>query len=209
VFVPLAEESGLILELGRWMRQRACRDLAAWRAADPAVAGHLTVAVNLSAAEMHDEDLVRSVVDLLAHHDLPAGCLTLEITESSLLTDTDLVQQRMDSLRERGIRFAIDDFGTGYSSLGYIHRFAFDVLKVDRSFVDGLDQPTNQRIVAAVLDLANQMGATVVAEGIEELHQETALTDLGVELGQGYLYSRPVPAEAFRHLLQAQQIDLT
>jgi diguanylate cyclase (GGDEF)-like protein/PAS domain S-box-containing protein len=209
VFVPLAEESGLILNLGRWMRERACRDLATWRAADPGVAGHLTVAVNLSAAEMHDDDLVHSVVDVLAHHDLPAGCLTLEITESSLLTDTDLVQQRMDSLRERGIRFAIDDFGTGYSSLGYIHRFAFDVLKVDRSFVDGLDQPTNRRIVAAVLDLANQMGATVVAEGIEELHQETALTDLGVELGQGYLYSRPVPAEAFRHLLQAQHIDLT
>ena len=209
VFVPLAEESGLILDLGRWMRERACRDLAAWRAAEPDVAGHLTVAVNLSAAELHDDELPRSVVDLLARHELPAGCLTLEITESSLLTDTDVVQERMDSLRARGIRFAIDDFGTGYSSLGYIHRFAFDVLKIDRSFVDGLEQPTNQRIVAAVLDLAHQMGATVVAEGIEELHQEVALTDLGVELGQGYLYSRPVPAEAFRHLLQAQHIDLT
>ncbi len=209
VFVPLAEESGLILSLGQWMRERACRDLSAWRTAEPEVAGHLTIAVNLSAAEMHDDALVASVTSTLDRHDLPAGCLTLELTESSLLTDTDIVQERMDSLRAKGIRFAIDDFGTGYSSLGYIHRFAFDVLKVDRTFVDGLEQPTNQRIVAAVLDLAGQMGASVVAEGIEEVHQESALTSLGVELGQGYLYSRPVPGDAFRHLLQAQHIDLT
>ena len=208
VFVPLAEESGLIRDLGTWMRNRACRDLAAWRAADPDVAGDLSVAVNVSAAELQGDELIGSVIDTLALNDLPANKLTLEITESSLLGDTDLVRNRMDQLRALGTRLAIDDFGTGYSSLGYIHRFEFDVLKVDRSFVEALELPTNQRIVEAVLDLAGEVGATVVAEGIEEDTQAEALAALGCEIGQGYLYSRPVPAAAFRHLLQAQRIDL-
>jgi EAL domain-containing protein (putative c-di-GMP-specific phosphodiesterase class I) len=208
VFVPLAEESGLIRDLGTWMRNRACRDLAAWRSADPDVALDLSVAVNVSAAELQGDDLIGSVIDTLALNDLPANKLTLEITESSLLGDTDLVRDRMDQLRALGTRLAIDDFGTGYSSLGYIHRFEFDVLKVDRSFVEALELPTNQRIVEAVLDLASEVGATVVAEGIEEDTQAEALAALGCEIGQGYLYSRPVPAAAFRHLLQAQRIDL-
>ncbi len=209
VFVPIAEEHGLVLELGRWMRRRACRDLAHWRRTQPDTAAHLTVAVNVAAAELHDERLVPSVAALLDEFDLPPDCLTLEVTESSLMTETELVRSRMEALRSLGLRLAIDDFGTGYSSLGYIHRFNFDILKIDRSFVSALESATNRQIITSVTDLAAQLRASVVAEGIETVEQESTLGQLGIELGQGFLYSRPVPAEAIGHLLGAQRIDLT
>ncbi len=209
VFVPIAEEHGLVLELGRWMRRRACRDLAHWRRTQPETAAHLTVAVNVAAAELHDDELVGSVADLLEEYGLPSDCLTLELTESSLLTETELVRSRMEALRGLGVRLAIDDFGTGYSSLGYIHRYSFDILKIDRSFVSALEHATNRQIITSVTDLAAQLQASVVAEGIETVEQEAVLARLGIELGQGFLYSRPVPAEAIGHLLGAQQIDLT
>ncbi|MEZ5267873.1 MAG: EAL domain-containing protein [Microthrixaceae bacterium] len=123
------------------------------------------------------------------------------MTESHLLDDSDMVKQQMQALRAQGVRLSIDDFGTGYSSLGYIHKFDFDVLKIDRSFVNGLTNPTNQRIVSAVLDLAAQLEAKVIAEGIETPTQQEHLMELGCSVGQGYLYSRPVPAAQFRRLL--------
>ena len=141
------------------------------------------------------------MLDVLERTGVPADRLVLEITESTLITDTDKIRDRMEQLRSLGLRLAIDDFGTGYSSLGYIQQFAFDVLKIDRSFVDGLERFTNQRIVTAVIELARELGVRTVAEGIEqELHAEL-LRDLGCTLGQGYLYSRPVPATEFADLL--------
>lgn len=205
IFVPLAEESGLIGQLGEWMLERACHDLAAWRRDLPELARDLTISVNLSAQEVHSERLVPVVTDILHRADLPADRLVLEVTESNLLTDTEVIQERMQRLRSLGTRLAIDDFGTGYSSLGYIQRFAFDVLKIDRSFVEGLEQSRNRRIVTAVLDLAHELEVRVVAEGIEEEAQEQALVELGCQLGQGYLYSRPVPAPEFRKLLLAER----
>lgn len=205
IFVPLAEESGLIGQLGEWMMERACRDLAEWRRDMPDVAEDLTISVNLSAQEVHAERLLPAVTDILRRTNLPADRLVLEVTESNLLTDTDVIQDQMQRLRALGTRLAIDDFGTGYSSLGYIQRFAFDVLKIDRSFVEGLDRNTNRQIVTAVLDLARELGVRVVAEGIEQESQEQALIDLGCRYAQGYLYSRPVPAVDFRKLLVAER----
>jgi diguanylate cyclase (GGDEF)-like protein/PAS domain S-box-containing protein len=203
IFVPLAEDSGLIGQLGEWMLERACWDLAGWRRDLPDAAEDLTMSVNLSAQEVHSERLVPAVTDILHRCGLPADRLVLEVTESNLLTDTDVIQDRMQRLRSLGTRLAIDDFGTGYSSLGYIQRFAFDVLKIDRSFVEGLDRSTNRQIVTAVLDLARELGVRVVAEGIEEEAQERSLVELGCRYGQGFLYSRPVPAPEFRKLVVA------
>lgn len=201
IFVPLAEESGLIGAMGEWMLERACTDLAEWRRDMPEAADALTVSVNLTAQEVHGERLVPVVTDILRRTGLPADRLVLEVTESNLLSDTDVIQERMQSLRALGTRLAIDDFGTGYSSLGYVQRFAFDVLKIDRSFVEGLDRQTNQQIVTAVIDLARELGVRVVAEGIEEEAQEHALVKLGCRYAQGYRYSRPVPKSEFRKLL--------
>ncbi|MFZ4517687.1 MAG: putative bifunctional diguanylate cyclase/phosphodiesterase, partial [Microthrixaceae bacterium] len=203
IFVPLAEESGLIGRLGEWILERACRDLAEWRRTLGDAARDLTISVNLSAQELHSERLLPAVTSILHDTGLPADRLVLEVTESNLLTDTDVVQDRMERLRSLGARLAIDDFGTGYSSLGYIHRFAFDVLKIDRSFVEGLERPTNRRIVTAVIDLARELGVRVVAEGIEEDEQEEILVELGCALGQGFKFSRPVPAVDFARLLRA------
>ena len=204
VFVPLAEESGLIGAMGEWMLERACRDLSEWRSSMPEVAEAMTISVNLTAQEVHGERLVPVVTDILRRTGLPADRLVLEVTESNLLSDTQVIQDRMQRLRELGTRLAIDDFGTGYSSLGYVQKFAFDVLKIDRSFIEGLDRQTNRQIVTAVLDLARELQVRVVAEGIEEEDQEQALIELGCVYAQGYRYSRPVPAAQFRKLLIEQ-----
>ena len=199
-FIPIAEDAGLIERLDAQVRRQACADLAEWRS-DIDSAADLTVSVNLSVSELHSEDLLPAVLKDLRENNLPADGLVLEVTESHLLDDSDMVKQQMQALRAQGVRLSIDDFGTGYSSLGYIHKFDFDVLKIDRSFVNGLTNPTNQRIVSAVLDLAAQLEAKVIAEGIETPTQQEHLMELGCSVGQGYLYSRPVPAAQFRRLL--------
>ncbi len=200
LFVPIAEDAGLVGRLGDQVRATACADLAAWRAEIPGAAD-LSISVNLSVSEMRSEQIVTSVLRDLRRSGLPPDRLVLEVTESNLLDDTDAVRTSMAALRSNGVRLGIDDFGTGYSSLGYIHRFDFDILKIDRSFVVGLGFPTNQRIVSAVLDLAADLGADVIAEGIESASQEQKLIDLGCQFGQGYLYSRPVGAAMFRRML--------
>lgn len=200
LFIPIAEDSGLIGRLDAQVREQALADLASWRSEIPGIED-LTVSVNLSVGELHADDLVESVLRDLRLSEVPNDALVLEVTESNLLDDTDRVRKQMDSLRSHGIRLAVDDFGTGYSSLGYIDRFDFDILKIDRSFVAGLANETNRRIIAAVLDLASELDAKVVAEGIETEMQEADLVDMGCRVGQGYLYSRPVPAAQFRRLL--------
>lgn len=200
LFVPLAEDSGLIGALDAQVRAQALKDLSSWRS-DVARAKDLTVSVNLSVGELHSEELVASVMSDLRASGLPNNALVLEVTESNLLDDSDTVRSQMESLRAQGIRLAVDDFGTGYSSLGYIDRFDFDILKIDRSFVSGLSSRTNQRIVTAVLDLASQLNAKVVAEGIETDSQRSALLEMGCVIGQGYWFSRPVAADQFRRLL--------
>lgn len=200
LFIPLAEDSGLVGALDAQVRAQALKDLSSWRS-EVAGAEDLTVSVNLSVGELYSEQMVESVMSDLRASGLPSNALVLEVTESNLLDDTDTVRSQMEGLRAQGIRLAVDDFGTGYSSLGYIDRFDFDILKIDRSFVSGLSSRTNQRIVTAVLDLAAQLNAKVVAEGIETDSQRSALLEMGCVIGQGYWFSRPVAADQFRRLL--------
>ncbi len=208
MFIPLAEESGLINPIGEWILRRACADLAEWRRDFDAPADELTMSVNLAVQQLHDERIIDSVRQAVQTAGVPADRLVLEVTESTLITDTERTRSTMRELRRLGARLAVDDFGTGYSSLGYIQQFEFDVLKIDKSFVDHLDADTNQRIVTAVLDLAHQLEVRTVAEGIETEPQAEVLRRLGCHYGQGYLYSRPVPVAEFRSLLAQPSWEL-
>ncbi len=207
LFIPLAEESGMIGPLGEWILGRACTDLARWRSDFGGRMDDFTMSVNLSVQQLHDERIVATVEDILSRAGVPAERIVLEVTESTLITDTEKISAVMQQLRQLGSRLAVDDFGTGYSSLGYIQQFDFDVLKIDKIFVDGLGTPTNQRIVTAVLDLARQLEVRTIAEGIETEDQDAILRELGCRYGQGYLYSRPVPEPELRELLVADRSD--
>ena len=205
LFIPLAEESGMIGALGEWILERACTDLARWREDFGEPMMDFTISVNLSVQQLHDEMIVNTVSETLRRAGLPAERLVLEVTESTLITETDKIRATMQELRALGSRLAVDDFGTGYSSLGYIQQFEFDVLKIDKSFVDGLETGTNRQIVTAVLDLARELGVRTIAEGIETEVQDGVLRELGCRYGQGYLYSRPVAEADFRELLAADR----
>ena len=192
-FVSLAEESGLILPLGRWVLGEACRQLAAWRAAGRSA---LRVAVNLSARQFADPDLTAVVAEALARAGLPADALWLEITESVLMEEVEDSAETLRALKRLGVHLSVDDFGTGYSSLSYLKRFPVDLLKIDRSFVDGLGtDPDDGAIVLAIVSLARALRLGVVAEGVEHPWQLEALRSLGCDAVQGYLVGRPGPAD--------------
>jgi len=194
-FISLAEETGLIIELGRVVLTRACADLSEWRERDPA-ARKLFVAVNLSSKQFAQHTLVEQVAETLKRTRLPAELLKLEITESTIMVDAEGALVMLKRLKALGVQISIDDFGTGYSSLSYLQRFPVDTLKVDRSFVGrlGLD-PENQEIVRAIVALAHSLGLDVVAEGVEEGGQATMLRALGCECVQGFYFSRPLDGE--------------
>lgn len=195
-FIALAEETGIILQLGRFVLTRACADLAAWRSRDPS-ARKLFVAVNLSNKQFSQHSLVEQVEETLARTGLPADRLKLEITESNIMVNAESALVMLGRLKALGVQISIDDFGTGYSSLSYLQRFPVDTLKVDRSFVGrlGLD-PENQEIVRAIVALAHSLGLDVVAEGVEDGGQATLLKALGCECVQGFYFSRPLEVQA-------------
>ena len=194
-FIPVAEETGMILVIGEWALREACREAAAWP-------DHVGIAVNLSAAQFRDRDLVRIVADTLAETGLAAHRLELEITESVLLQDSDANLAVLRALKRLGIRIVMDDFGTGYSSLGYLRRFAFDKIKIDRSFVADLPEGGESRaIVRAVVGLGESPGLAVTAEGVETRQQLDHLRAEGCDQAQGYLFSPAVPADAARALM--------
>ncbi len=209
LFIPLAEETGMIGALGEWILERACTDLARWRADYGEIASDLTISVNLSVQQLHDDLILTKVRNILDRSGLPAQRLVLEVTESTLITETDKATRTMQELRKMGMRLAVDDFGTGYSSLGYIQQFEFDVLKIDKSFIDGIEAETNAQIVAAVLELANQLKVRTIAEGIETEAQDQILNRMGCRYGQGFLYSKPVPERDFRELLVSDRARST
>ncbi|HET8728676.1 MAG TPA: EAL domain-containing protein [Alphaproteobacteria bacterium] len=203
VFIPLAEETGLIVPLGAWALGEACRQVAAWRGADEA-GGRLFMSVNVSRRQLEAPDLVEHIRTALADSGIPAGALRLEITESLLLGRPDHAAGTLAGIKDLGARLSIDDFGTGYSSLSHLHRLPFDILKIDKSFVaDIMTNPGSAVIVRAIVDLASSLGMDVVAEGAENAGDIEALRKAGVEYCQGYYYCRPLPPEeAERYLME-------
>ena len=199
-FIPLAEETGLIIPLGEWILDQACAQLARWRAAHPGA--DLVMAVNLSARQLASPGLVDAVRSSLVRHLLPPESLVLEITESLVVAEDENTRRAFSELRGLGVRIAIDDFGTGYASLAALKRFPADILKIDRAFVAGLGcDGADEAIVAAVVSVAQALGLTVVAEGVETEAQRVAVRALGCDIGQGFHYARPVAAESIPDLL--------
>ena len=201
-FIPVAEETGLIVPLGEWVLGAACRQMQTWHSTHPELA-HLTVAVNLSGRQITQVDLVDVVANILASSGLEPGGLVLEITESVLMRDAAYTIAVLRALKALGLGLSVDDFGTGYSSLAYLKKFPVDILKIDKSFVDGLGtDDDDSAIVDATITLARSLGLTTVAEGVETAIQEQTLTRLGCNRAQGFLFCRPQPAEAItQHLL--------
>jgi EAL domain-containing protein (putative c-di-GMP-specific phosphodiesterase class I) len=201
-FIPLAEETGLILPIGDWGLGQACKQIQAWCREDRRNST-LRVGVNLSARQFSREGLADHVRALLLQFGVSSRQLGLEMTESSLIPNLRIALEVLGSLRRLGVSLLLDDFGTGYSSLNHLHSFPFDVLKIDRSFVDRMtegDPPL--QIVRTIIELARVLGLDVVAEGIETREQYRLLRQLGCRFGQGYLFARPMSAEAVTELLR-------
>jgi diguanylate cyclase (GGDEF)-like protein len=200
-FIPLAEETGLIAALGRHVLQESCRQLLAWQREFPDQA--LTVSVNVSPRQLSQPDLLQEVEAILAETGLDPRSLVLEVTESAIIENPDAANAVFAQLSALGIRLALDDFGTGYSSLSYLHRFPFDKLKIDRSFITSVaDDARRTEIVRSITALGANLGMELVAEGVETAEQRNALVDLKCQYAQGYFFSRPVDAFSARALLR-------
>ncbi len=202
-FIPVAEECGMIGEIGQWVLGEALRQLAVWRS-KPGLA-HLTVAVNLSAAQLHEESLVEEVSAALERTGLPGQALCLELTESVVMDNPDAAAAVLANLRRLDLKLAIDDFGTEYSSLAYLHRFPVNSLKIDKAFVSELleQDSSTETLIAAIVAMANALGVGTVAEGVETAGQAERLSELGVGSVQGYYYSVPVRADQVRGVLRS------
>jgi diguanylate cyclase (GGDEF)-like protein len=199
-FIPLAEDTGMIVPIGEWVLRQACADAADWPDGQK-------VAVNLSVVQFRSRNLVDAVITALRESGLPAGRLELEITETVMLQDTDATLATLHQLRALGIHIAMDDFGTGYSSLSYLRRFPFDRIKIDQSFVRELDTKGDcGAIVRAVIALGRDLGMAITAEGVETRQQLETLERAGCSEIQGHLFSRPVPASALIELLRSEFI---
>jgi EAL domain-containing protein (putative c-di-GMP-specific phosphodiesterase class I) len=200
-FIPLAEETGLILPLGLWVLETACQQLKVWEA--DSRKRHLTLAVNVSAKQFHQADFVQQVLAVLAQTGADPVKLKLELTESLLLESVEVIIDKMTQLKKVGVRFSLDDFGIGYSSLAYLKRLPLDQLKIDQSFVRDLSVDANDAaIVRAVIVLGNSLGLSVIAEGVETAEQRNFLAVHGCTQYQGYLFGKPLPLDAFEQLLR-------
>jgi diguanylate cyclase (GGDEF)-like protein len=202
-FIPVAEESGLIAELGRWVLRRACSDAVAWRAQAGVALG---IAVNVSARQLREEGFVLDVEKTLTETGLPANRLELELTESVLMENMDAALHFMHAIRALGVRLSIDDFGTGYSSLAYLQKFPISQLKIDRAFIQLLPD-AGYTIASAVISLARGFNLSVVAEGVEEPAQLAWLRQAGCDYVQGYLLGRPMRVDALRALLNPEAAE--
>ncbi len=200
--VSVAEENGLIHEIGAWVLDRACQDRARWLRANPALP--LDVAVNVSGRQLRRPDFLTTVLSTLTRTGTDPAALVLEITENVLVEDSVRVVEVFTALRSKGVRLAIDDFGTGYSSLSYLRRLPVDIVKIDRAFVADIGTDENAAaVVAAIAQLAHVMGLSVVAEGVETEEQRLDLVAAGCEAAQGFIFSRPVPSAKIAELLAA------
>jgi EAL domain-containing protein (putative c-di-GMP-specific phosphodiesterase class I) len=200
-FIPLAEETGLILPLGSWVFSAACEQLQAWQASD---LPPITLAVNLSPRQFQQRDLVKQLSAVLDATGLPSHLLELEITEGAIMEGGENAVTTLRTLKDLGLQLAIDDFGTGYSSLAYLRRFPIDTLKIDQSFMRGIPRDTGaMEIAATIIAMARNLHMQVLAEGVETLEQLVFLQRNGCDTYQGFLNSRPVTAESFATLLRA------
>ncbi len=200
-FIPAAEDSGLIIPLGRWVLERACSDAVAFQKDDPYPRGRV-VSVNISAQQLQRVEIVEEVRHALRSSGLDPHCLMLEITESPMISDVELAIERLSALRKVGIQVAIDDFGTGYSSLSYILQLPIDVLKIDKRFIDSVDGDDKEsRLTAAIIGLARLLDLRCIAEGVERPEQHERLKELGCEYAQGFLLARPMSSGALQELL--------
>ncbi|MFO7982372.1 MAG: EAL domain-containing protein, partial [Desulfuromonadales bacterium] len=197
-FIPLAEETGLIVPLGSWVLKEACRQVKTWQ--NDGLEG-LSIAVNLSARQFRRENLKQLVAETLESIDLDPQYLELELTESMLMNNPSDAVQTMHDLKGLGVRLSLDDFGTGYSSLNYLRHFPVDCLKIDRTFVrDVTIDASGASVVSSVIDIAHNLGLTAVAEGVETAEQLAFLAANQCDMFQGYLFSKPLPAEEFKAL---------
>ena len=198
-FIPIAEDSGLILPIGAWVLREACRQAQVWTEAG-LLAG--TIAVNVSTIELRSEDFLEELFSTLRQTELDPRSLELEVTESALMKNSEIAASLLQNIREAGVRIAIDDFGTGYSSLSYLKRFPLDALKIDQSFIRQITiSPNDTAIVSAIISMGRSLGLRVIAEGVETAEDLTFLQDQECDEAQGYYFSRPVPADQFAELL--------
>ena len=198
-FIPLAEETGLIIPIGRWVLRTACAQNMEWQRQGLPV---ITMAVNLSPRQFLDESLLRDLDDVLRETGMPPHLLQLEITESMVMQNVERGIRVLDAIQSRGVRLAIDDFGTGYSSMSLMKQFPIDTIKIDRSFVRDLAENEEDRAIAtAIIAMGKALGLTVVAEGVETSEQDAFLRRRACDELQGYLFSKPVPADEIPPLL--------
>jgi EAL domain-containing protein (putative c-di-GMP-specific phosphodiesterase class I) len=201
-FIPVAEETGLIVPITYWMLEESCRQIVHFQRLNPE-REPLFLSVNLSGRHFAHGDIVERIQDIMIETQIAPQCLKLEITESAVMDNPEKAIATLRRLKNLGLQLSIDDFGTGYSSLSYLHRFPIDTLKVDRSFVGSMEDGTeNGEIVRTVIALAKALNLDVVAEGIETIHQLHMLRILGCEYGQGYLFSRPVPLDEAEKIVE-------
>jgi diguanylate cyclase (GGDEF)-like protein/PAS domain S-box-containing protein len=201
-FLQVAEETGLIVPIGAWVVNEACRQLAEWRRRPEALG--MSLSLNLGARELTHPDAVTTVLGAVRRSGIDPAALTIEVTERTAMAEGDTGFRALRDLNAEGVRLAIDDFGTGYSSLDQLRRMPVDTVKVDRSFVQGMStDSTDRELVAAVIGMSRALNLAVVAEGIETEEQATTLRELGAEFGQGYLFARPLPPEELERLLAA------
>ncbi|MCF7971068.1 MAG: GGDEF domain-containing phosphodiesterase [Methylococcaceae bacterium] len=202
-FIPLCEETGLILPLGHWVLETACMQLAKW--AEKPGMDHLSIAVNVSANQFHQANFVDQVLAVLRNAGANPHKLTLELTESILVSDVENIIAKMSILKGHGVTFSLDDFGTGYSSLSYLKRLPLDQLKIDQSFVRNiLTEPNDAAIAKTIISLSDSLSLRVIAEGGEIDAQKDFLARYGCHAFQGYLFSKPVPIEKFEQLLKSR-----
>lgn len=206
-FISLAEDTGFILRLGQWVMREACRQAKSWQVEflDPT----LSVNVNVSAMQLQEPGLADEVSAALSEADLSPECLIVEITESVFMQESDIIRSNLRKLKVLGVGIAIDDFGTGYSALGYLHRFAVDIVKIDKSFVDRVGEGSEgAAVVDAIVRMSHSLRLGTSAEGIETEAQLLVLKAMGCRLGQGYFLAKPLDAAALTSLLAESQAAL-
>ena len=198
-FLGIAEGSGQMIALGRWVVRQACAEVKAWQARLPE-GRQVRLAINVSVGQLRDSDLVADVTKALLESQLDPGCLVIEVTEGVLMHNTESMLAKLNALNKLGVRIAIDDFGTGYSSLAYLHRFPIDIVKIDRSFIERLGGVEDgAELTRAIITLGDTLGLEVIAEGVEFEHQQRELIELGCVAGQGYFYSKPGLLQDLEH----------